>query len=323
MFTVYVAHQGGLRKQEAAEPFATAPVWIDMAHPTPAEEDAVEAALGIDVPTHAEMQEIELSSRLYREKDALFMTATLLMRTDTERPEANPVTFVLAAGCLVTIRYSEPRTFPIFAARAQRAGSGMISPEGVLLGLLDAIIDRAADVLERLSVDVDGLSQAILQNQAGQPTPGRDFHDILRTIGAKGDFNSKARESLVSIGRLLTFLPLDIDQPKGGREPAVRLDTLRRDVSSLTDHSSFLSNKITFLLDATLGMINIEQNAIIKIFSVVAVMLLPPTLIASIYGMNFDAMPELGWPWGYPFALVLMALSGFASYWLFKRRGWL
>jgi magnesium transporter len=191
----------------------------------------------------------------------------------------------------------------------------------VLVGLLDALIDRVADVLERIGLEVDGISHEIFEHSS-KPSGG-DFQDILRRLGLRGDLTSKVRESLVGIGRLLMFFAQASTISKTAKELRNRLRTMSRDVRSLTDHASFLSSKINFLLDATLGMINIEQNAIIKIFSVVAVVFLPPTLIASLYGMNFAYMPELQWPFGYPMALALMVGSALAPLLYFKRRGWL
>jgi magnesium transporter len=150
----------------------------------------------------------------------------------------------------------------------------------------------------------------------------RDFQKILSRLGRAGDLASKVRESLVSLGRLLAFA-IQGTQARGRKTGSARLKTIGRDVASLSDYAAFLNNKVGFLLDATLGMINIEQNAIIKIFSVAAVVFLPPTLIASIYGMNFAHMPELGWPLGYPLALALMVVSAILPYLYFKRRGWL
>lgn len=181
-------------------------------------------------------------------------------------------------------------------------------------------MDRLADILERVQRDMDKLSLEVFS--AGNGRRDMDFEDVLRKIGRAQGLTSRARESLVSIGRLVSFLSRPgegtLDEPSGRS-----LMTLSSDVVSLSDHASFLAGSINFQLDATLGLINIEQNAIIKIVSVAAVVFLPPTLIASIYGMNFDFMPELKWPMGYPFAGLLMILSAVGPYWYFKRRGWL
>jgi magnesium transporter len=193
----------------------------------------------------------------------------------------------------------------------------------VFIALLEAIVDRAADHLERVGTIAAATSKEVFQAADGK---SRNFTSLLRRIGEEGDFTSDIRESLVSLSRLTAFYTavLDLDRKTEGRKvQRSHLKTLQRDLSSLTDHASFLSDKISFILDATLGMITIEQNAIIKIFSVAAVVFLPPTLIASIYGMNFHVIPELDWLWGYPFALGLMVASVLATFIYFRRKGWL
>jgi magnesium transporter len=323
MLNIYSAGPTCLKKENAESGLTDSPVWIDMVHPTAEEEAAVQNALKVELPTREEMQEIEISSRLYRENGALYMTATLLSNTDTETPEAKPATFVLSGNRLLTIRYTEPRPFRAFASRVQRVGGGLARGDHVLAGLLDAIVDRTADILERIAADIDTISRDIFEYESKDPTKNRNFQDILHRIGRKGELNSKARESLVSIGRLLVFLNQSLDVQKCGLDTKSLIDTLIHDVHALTDHATFLSNNINFLLDATLGMINTEQNAIIKIFSVASVALMPPTLIASIYGMNFKIIPELHWSFGYPLALLLMVISALLPWWYFRRRGWL
>jgi magnesium transporter len=236
------------------------------------------------------------------------------------------------------VRYEDPRFFGAFAKRAQKTATGCTNADAVLAHLLEAVIERLADILERAAHDIDAISRNIFQ-PAAKPAPAeppqakgkarrkqprtRDFQVILEDIGRKGELASNIRDSLVTLQRLFTFLAQLAAERKPGKDIQTRIKTLSRDAQALSDHVSFLSQKITFLLDATLGMINIEQNAIIKIFSVAAVVFLPPTLIASIYGMNFEHMPELEWPFGYPFAIGLMILSAVLPYLFFKRRGWL
>jgi magnesium transporter len=234
-----------------------------------------------------------------------------------------PVTFVLANARLVTVRYHDPRAFQSFPAQAQRADLGCSDGEGVLIALLEAVVDRLADILERIAADVDGLSRTVFQNEGARPQKARDFQEVLRGLGRKGDLNSKVRDSLMTLDRLTGFLANVQVLRRAEKQGRAKLKTLGRDIASLNDHSGFLAQKITFLLDATLGLIGIEQNAIIKIFSVAAVVFLPPTLVASIYGMNFDHMPELDWLLGYPAALALMVVSAVLPYLFFKRRGWL
>jgi magnesium transporter len=218
------------------------------------------------------------------------------------------------------VRYDEPRPFMIASNTLGRACPANIKGENVLLVLLDAVIDRAADILERVGADVDKVSHDIFDAEGSAAERELTYRETLKTIGRKGDLSSKVRESLVSIGRLLLFLANEGEWQKDQR---AQLSTMQRDVQSLSDHVTYLSNKITFLLDAILGMVSLEQNKVIKIFSVVAVVLLPPTMVASIYGMNFKYMPELTWEFGYPLALLLMLASAILPYQFFKWRGWL
>lgn len=317
-------------------------VWLDLLAPSKEEEAAIEEALGIDIPTREEMQEIELSSRLYLEGDAAFMTANVLSHTDGDDAVVSPVTFILSGARLITVRYADPRIFPHFVARKQKGALASESADSIFIGLLEAVIERNADILERAAHDVDRVSRMIfrpsseadatrdkdkkrsIRRKTLRKRPrDRDFQNILEEIGRKGDLASNIRDSLLTLQRLSTFLAQIAMQRKPGKDIQARVKTLSRDAQALIDHASFLSQKITFLLDATLGMINIEQNAIIKIFSVAAVAFLPPTLIASIYGMNFEFMPELNWPLGYPFAIGMMILSAILPYLFFRRRGWL
>ena len=324
MLTAYSVHAGTLRAEtqaaEAAVPAGA--VWLDLLRPTPAEDRAVEAAVGIDVPTHEAMQEIEASSRLYEEQGALYMTGTLVAQADTDTPLSTAVTFILFGERLVTVRHAEPRPFQTFASRAARQAGHHVRADAILLGLLEAVIDRIADVLEQVGAEVDAISRAVFQPADGKGRRSHDFQALLRRLGSKGDLNSKARESLLSIGRILIYLD-QAGEPKRPKDTRGRLKTMQRDVQSLSDHADSLAGKVNFLLDATLGLITIEQNAIVKTFSVVAVAFLPPTLIASIYGMNFHRMPELDWPWGYPAALGLMVASAVLPLLYFRRKGWL
>ncbi|MBN1238174.1 MAG: magnesium/cobalt transporter CorA [Gammaproteobacteria bacterium] len=323
MINGYTSEHGKLRPVADLEGEFDRLVWIDLLDPQNGEESLVERAVGINVPTREEMEEIEVSSRLYYEDEAVYMTATLPAQSDTDDPEMAPVTFVLAGERLITVRYHDPRAFQNFPRRAEKMSMGCTNGAGTLIALLEVIVDRLADIVERAAGDIDTLSRGIFRTNGTQTTKSRDFQRALEEIGRKGDLNSKLRDSLATLERLVAFLGQATAKSKLDTQGRSRLKTLSRDVRSLTDHSSFLSQKIMFLLDATLGMINIEQNAIIKIFSVAAVVFLPPTLIASIYGMNFDHMPELDWLVGYPFAIGLMVASAILPYWYFKRRGWL
>lgn len=314
-------------------------VWVDVIRLEQGEEAALESALGIDVPTLDEMSEIELSSRLYSEDEAHFLTASMLSRTDDDRVKVSPITFILHGKRILTLRYEEPRAIDAFIARCQKSGTH--SPDQILIGILEGMIARIGDLLERTGQQLDAVSEDVFFSQASASAreaaavakgakPGRkaraaqcDFQEVLVQVGNKGDLLSKIRDSLVSLQRLLAFASGLAVERKTGKLIENRIRTLTVDVHALSDHAGFLTQKINFLLDATLGMINIQQTAIIKIFSVAAVVFLPPTLIASIYGMNYTHMPELSWSFGYPMALGLMVMSAVLPYFFFKWRGWL
>ena len=323
MLTIYETRSGALEAHKNPRRITEQTVWIDLLNPKPAEETKVERALKIEVPTREEQREIEASSRLYQENGAYFMTATVLYQTETSEPVTTPITFILAGNMLITLRYAEPRAFSIFAARCGRPEGNLTNGTGVLIGLIETIVDRMADFIERIQGEVDSLSHSIFEMKGGTASRQRRFDVSLKSIGREGELTSRARESTHSLGRLLTFLTHVTNERNEDKLLKARIRTAARDVTSLTDHVTFLAGKIVFLLDATLGMINIQQNDIIKIFSIAAVVFLPPTLVASVYGMNFDVMPELKWVIGYPFALVLMVLSAVLPYLYFKRKGWL
>lgn len=288
-------------------------LWIDLVRPTREEELAVEAALGLQLPTVEEMEALEPSSRLYQEDGATFMTATLLAHSGAQAPVATPATFVLARGVLVTVRYEDLRAFRIFSERPRTETTGAAT----LLSLLDAIVERLARVLDDTGDRVSEVSTAIFHRP-----PGGNFRPLLTGLAQAQSVTALARTSLVSLGRLLSFAALahDIVDNDDGR---THLASLQRDTQSLTEHTSHQAGHVAFLLDAALGLINIEQNGIIKFFSVVAVVFMPPTLIASIYGMNFDVLPELHWRAGYPMALGMMVVAAILPVLWFKRRGWL
>ena len=323
MITVYVP-TGNCLERQVIEDEAELPesaVWIDLVRPKPAEDKLVERLVGIAVPTREEMQEIETSSRLYVENGARYMTATLMCQSDTDLPRTTPVTFILAGNRLVTVRYDDPRPFLLLINRLTRICQPNVSGQTVLMDLLDAVIDRAADILEKIGAEVDQASHEILEPAA---SGGRTaYNAILKTIGSTGNLTSKVRESLVSIGRLLLFLANEAEGMRWAKDVRAQLQSMQSDVHSLSDHASYLTNKITFLLDAMLGVVSLEQTNIIKLFSVAAVVFMPPTLIASIYGMNFRTMPELDWHYGYPFALLLMFIAGALPYFFFKWKRWL
>jgi magnesium transporter len=323
MMHVYACRDKALHQvhAELSESLPDGTVWIDMIEPTKDEERSVERNLAIDIPTREEMREIEASSRIYHENDALYMSLNVIARASTGNPETSSITFILIHGKLVTVRYADPLPFRTFLAHSLHQSGLCETGAAVCVGLIEAIVDRVADILEGVGGEVDKLSQEVFGAPGGSPDT-RVLQRVLAQIGRNGDLASRARDSLTTITRVGAYLS-QAAKAHGNAELTERSNTLVQDIASINDYLNFLANKVTFLLDATLGMISIEQNLIVKIFTVFMVVFTPPTLVASIYGMNFKLMPELDWHWGYPVALVLMLLSGILPYAWFKRRGWL
>ena len=303
-------------------PFPDEFLWADLFEPSPDEEKAVEALLTVDVPTRDEMKEIETSNRLYEENGAVYMTATVGSKLDSDTPESSAITFILANGRLITNRYVDPTPVRRFMQYVERSPAACTSHATLLAGLLEGFVERIADLLERVQVELDSVSHTIFPRGAAAYPSSGDLHAMIQKIGSNGDLVSKARESLVSFQRLLMYVQQS-NNVTLSQDQRNRFKSTLRDVQSLSDHATFLGSKIQFLLDAVLGLINLEQNNIIKIFSVAAVMFLPPTLVASIYGMNFHHMPELDKFWGYPMALLAMVASAVVPYIYFRRKGWL
>jgi magnesium transporter len=298
-------------------------LWIDLVEPTREEDRLVERHLGITIPTREEMADIEPSEILYRENNARYMTARILCNSETETPKLVDVSFILTEKTLVTVRYDEPRSFSMFMTRAVKPGGCRHQPEAVLDGLIETIIDRAAEILANVGQRIDRLSHSIFDNERRGTQRAAGFRAALKSLGRKGDIISNVRESMVSVERLLLFLSASMPRPQRTSGFQAEWRTALRDVQSIEEHATFLSSKVQFLLDATLGLVTIEQNDIIKLFSVMAVIFLPPTLVASIYGMNFEGMPELKWALGYPWALGLMILAAVLPYIFFRWKRWL
>jgi magnesium transporter len=299
--------------------------WIDLEEPTHEEERLVERCIGVNVPTQAEMSEIEPSSRLYEKNGALYMTASALRGVDEAHPTTTPIGFVLADNRLVTIRYATPKPVRNFENHARRDPELVRDGPTALVRLLDAIIERLADEIENVSAKMEGLSQQIFQEQQDERRiPAARLTALLTSIGRTQTLLTKIRYSAVSTLRLLSFLAgSKLAHDAINADFRHHLTSLTADVTSLSEHSSFLSDNLTFLLDASLGLISIEQNAAMKLFSWAAVIFLPPTLVAGIFGMNFHYMPELDWHYGYPASLAVMLATAVGPYLYFKKRGWI
>ncbi|HVF37084.1 MAG TPA: magnesium transporter CorA family protein [Sphingomicrobium sp.] len=299
-------------------------IWIDLLEPTKEEEALAEKLVGTNIPTREELLEIEPSSRLYQKRGAAFMTMSVLYGIDSGQPDSDPIGFILTDRHLVTVRYIDPKPFVVFAEHLYAEPEMADNANTVLIRLLDAVIDRLADEFEVAGKDIEAISRHIFDHHVHRSgkSPALRLEALLMRIGKAQQLLAKLRETSVSSMRLLTFLHSSDALAKD--EPNLRhVASLVADADALSDHSNFLGDNLTFLLDASLGLISLEQNSVMKLFSVFAVVFMPPTLIAGVYGMNFDHMPELKWLLGYPWALGLILISAILPYWMARRRGWL
>lgn len=299
--------------------------WIDLEEPTREEEALVEKLVGVPVPTREDLVEIEPSSRLYEREGALYMTLSTLWGVEEGRPSAEPIGFVLVGNRLVTVRYVSPKPVRAFVSHVRREPNLARDALTVLVRLLDAIIDRLADELEAAGREMETISNGIFAKDMDERRiPAQQLTALLTRIGRAQSLLARIRETTVSALRFLSFLVgserLHQPESNGARDHLLSLQT---DASALLDHGGQLVDDLTFLLDAALGLISVEQNAAMKLFSWAALVFLPPTLIAGIFGMNFHHMPELDEPWGYPMALGLMAASAILPILYLKRRGWI
>lgn len=320
MLTVFPPPANG-RPPAAIDPDA---VWIDMLDPDAPTRAAVAAATGQHVPTLDELSEIESSSRLSRRGAALYLSMPGLAQAESGEPRSVPIGFVLSRDRLLTVRFARQRAFETFAARSLAADPGDVTSTGLLLGLCETLVDRIADVLEREGEELDGVSRRVFRPalRSGQPRRAeRELRAMLRTVGRVGDLVSKARDTLLGLGRMVPFVLAHADWLTP--EQKSRFKTLRADIVSLNDYDSHLAGKVQFLMEATIGFIGIEQSNIIRVLTVVSVVGVPPTFFASLWGMNYRAMPELDWAWGYPTALGVILLSAILPIVLFRLRGWL
>ncbi len=294
-------------------------LWIDLYRPLDSQAAAV-AALGIEVPTLADMEEIEISNRLYREENADVMTVVLPGLTPDGAQISGPVSFILTERRLVTVRHHAPRSFETFPDRADRSAAGCASAERIFLGLIEEIIARQADLLEGVGRTLDRVSAQVLSGKKISPS---ELQLALEEVGRQGELVGRVKLALLTLERALSFFDQTLGTNPQGKELRGVVKSQMRDIGSLTVHGDFLSSRVSLSVDATLGMINLAQNITVRIVSVVAALFMPPTMIASIYGMNFHHMPELDNVWGYPMALGLMAASAVGTWAFFKWKDWL
>jgi magnesium transporter len=323
MITVYDSVGGKLVTRSEIGNLASGSVWIDLANPAEDEDKTIEQALGIEIPTRSEMREIEASNRFYTENGAYYMTSIIVHNSSQDVPLTSVITFILSGSRLVTVRYADPRAFPLYVARAAKGDPACASGPGIMIGLIEMLIEREADLIERVQDQVERMAPIVFGQNGSQHSRDRRLDVLLKTVGKEGDVTARAQESAMSIHRLLLYFANAVRERKDDKRIMARIESANHDITSLMESLRFLSSRTGFLLDATLGMISTEQNQIIKLFSVMAVMLMPPTLVASIYGMNFKYMPELAETWGYPVALVLMFVSGLVPFLYFRKKGWL
>ncbi len=295
--------------------------WIDLLTPDAAELRFAEELCAIEMPTKDEMREIEATSRLYCEDGGRFMTTTVLSRVETDEPMIAEITFILKGRMLVTVRHTDSYSFRVFSHQLLRTPS--TNRDLVFIGLLETLVDRQADVLERFGTDLDALSKKVFgthyTRHSKEADPDTDdLRDALEELGRVGDLITRQRDALVNLLRLITYAGNEDSCMDSHDSLYVPLRPVSRDVNSLSEYASFLSNKINFMLDAVLGLINIEQNDIVKVFTIMSVVFLPPTFIASIFGMNFKHMPLLDSPWGFWASIALMVLAGLVPLVIFK-----
>lgn len=332
MITAYAKYAGAVTATHLAvgDTIPLGTVWVDLSNPSEEERLFVLSSLGIDLPDEAEMEEIEASSRLYVENGTVFLTCGVIVGGETEAAELDDLTFAITPTHLVTTRYAEPKSIDLFAFRLRKNPEFLNSSYDAYLELMDAIIDRTADLLQLISGRIDRLSRDVFSSTPSTQLKKSKSKSVdkesqltksLRLIGQSGNVTHKLRDSAGGMNRMLAFVGVQL-MTKFTPEQGQRLKTLGRDLQSLLEVSGAVTNEISFLLDATLGFINIEQNTIIKIFSIAAVIFLPPTLVGTIYGMNFQHMPELSAAWGYPLALTMMLVSAVFPVWYFRKRGW-
>ena len=314
----------GERTLRAGEPIPPGSVWIDLVEPTGEERKAAEDFAGISLPTPEEMDEIEPSELLYTKQGVRYMTARVLTLAKTNQPKIANVSFIHKGRLLITMRYDDPKPFQMFSRHAQRFGISRMDPEAIFVGLVDMIVGRASEILRTTGDRVDALSEKIFERAARRGRPATDeYQSVLATLGQEGSRISKARESLDSIELMLRFASSPAKGSGEESEPQGHIGTMLRDIASLETQTEYLLGKVQFLLDTILGLVNLSQNDIIKILSVITVVFTPPTFFASMYGMNFKNMPEYDWHYGYQYGLVLMLVSAVVPYLVFRWKKWL
>ena len=320
MINVFVLQNGRLNQATIAsrqDLEDVAPVWVDLTDPDEEERTWVKTKYGVTLPGEDEVQDIEASARYYEaENGDLHLRTDFLLEEEDGPSRVVTVAFILSGKILFSVHNDDLPVFRLVRMRARSRPGSIEDYMDVLLDLYATYAEYSADALEGIYESLEEVSTRVLQKEFTD----QDAAAALTAIAHEEDLNGRIRRNMMDTRRAVSFLMrgrlLNSDQFEEARQ-------ILRDIESLDGHTSFLFDKVNFLMDATVGFININQNKIIKIFSVASVAFLPPTLIASVYGMNFDVLPELQWRFGYPFAIALMIACGVAPLWYFRRRGWL
>lgn len=288
--------------------------WIDVHNPSQEERNQLQSILRTELPESVEVEEIEASARYFMDQNGIHVHSLFLAQSEG-RLNTVSVAFILQSQRLITLREGlDLADFRLLRMRARQKQVKVATPKELLMTLFEQKVENLADGVEDIFRGLEQVSYQIMKEG------NADYEDAIDQLAKLEDNNGKIRLCLMDTQRSVAFLQRHL------RDEPLLLETIQdimRDMNILLSHVTFLFEKINFLMDAAMGFINIEQNKIIKTFSIAAVVFMPPTLIASIYGMNFEHIPELKWLWGYPGSLILMIISGIAPYWLFKRKGWL
>ena len=319
MLNVFSLASGRLFQEEIESHEALAdlrPIWVDLDAPSEEEKRWIAERFGLSIPSDVVDEDLEESARFYEEDNGELHIRSDFLIDDGETPRNVRVAFILFQNVLFSVHGEDLPVFRLLRLRARRIPALIGDAKDVLLKLYDADAEYSADALEGIYDSLEAVSARVLRQDVDDKAAG----EALSAIAKEEDLNGRIRRNVMDTRRAVSFM---MRSRMLGAEQFEEARQILRDIDSLDSHTTFLFDKINFLMNATVGFININQNKIIKIFSVASVALLPPTLIASIYGMNFKAMPELDWPLGYPFALLLMVASVAAPFIYFRRKGWL
>lgn len=325
MFSCFVRKDGDIVEVSEAGPDGRLPdgtLWVDLVAPTAEEIELVERSLDLAIPSRATLKEIETSSRLFETERALFMTVAVLSR-DAQIPEEIIVTFILTSEQVVTVREHGAMGFPVVAKKVLREGGEAIASRDIFFALLDANVDRLADRLEEIGGEIDAISRSVFEVEERDRRKGSQVNRLIRVLGRHGSHLLKARDSLMSLERLGLFMKTHTNRVAIHKRDLKKIDVMVQDVRSLTEHAEALDGKVNFLLDAMLGLIDLDQNKIMKIISILAALFLPPTLVSSIFGMNFQDMPALSWHYGFALSMGIMAGSSVVIAIVFRWLRWM